>query len=67
MLLVQEDFIYFTLVLLVETHKPMEAYKQFIWKAQNKAHDGSEYWSKMVQGMGYLDLKMMQSLEQILR
>ena len=30
-------------------------YKQFIWKAQNKAHDGSEYWSKMVQGMGFLD------------
>ena len=30
-------------------------YKQFFWKAQNKAHDGSEYWSKMVQGMGFLD------------
>tara|TARA_Y100001951_G_scaffold85205_1_gene75010 strand:- start:80 stop:853 length:774 start_codon:yes stop_codon:yes gene_type:complete len=31
------------------------AYKQIIWKSQNKAHDGTEYWSKMVQGMGYLD------------
>ena len=31
------------------------AYKQIIWTAQNKAHNGSEYWSKMVQGMGYLD------------
>ena len=30
------------------------AYKQFIWTAQNKAHDGTEYWSKMVQGMGFL-------------